>query len=169
MNQQNPSNAAARDAAERALAEYRAGAAGVIEDRSRGRSLVIGQGDVIDGAAFMLPPPLSARLLRMDPDGDEEAVAVPLAERVPTISGYLGHFEIRLGEEGRPERQVLSADMVLDLSAAPLLAMPLKPPGYLWSRTDPDSIEDAVAELGELAGTFEKPRYVEYDAAICAH
>lgn len=169
MNQQNPSNAAARDAAERALAEYRAGAAGVIEYRSRGRVLVIGQGDVIDGAAFMLPPPLSARLLRMDPDADEDAVSVPLAGRSLSITGYLGHFEIRLGEEGRPERQVLSADMVLDLSAASLLAMPLKPPGYLWSRTDPDSIEDAVAELGELAGTFEKPRYVEYDAAICAH
>ena len=74
MNQQNPSNAAARDAAERALAEYRAGAAGVIEYRSRGRVLVIGQGDVIDGAAFMLPPPLSAR------------VRLPLAASIDRVS-----------------------------------------------------------------------------------
>ncbi|MCZ7597936.1 MAG: hypothetical protein M5U09_09655 [Gammaproteobacteria bacterium] len=90
MSQPNPSNAAARDAAQRTLAEYRAGAAGVIEYRSRGRVLIIGEGDVIDGAAFMLPPPLSARLLRMDVDAEEDAVSVPLAGRGLSISGYLG-------------------------------------------------------------------------------
>jgi ferredoxin len=47
--------------------------------------------------------------------------------------------------------------------------MPTKPPGYVWSGTDEPGLSAALEQLSSLTGTFEKPRFFEYDAAICAH
>lgn len=162
-------NAAAREAALAAVAEHEAAATAVIEYRSRGRVLVIGEGEAPDAVAFMLPAPLSARILRLDADADADDVSVPLAGRALAISGHLGSFAVVLGEEGRPGHQVLTADMVLDLGQPSRLGMALKPPGYFTSSEDPLALEAVAEEMGEYAGTFEKPRYFEYDAAICAH
>ena len=62
----------------------------------------------------------------------------------------------------------LTADVILDLSGQP----PLFPgrDGYL--RADPASpaaVERALAEAAQLKGSFDKPRYVKIDPAICAH
>jgi len=47
--------------------------------------------------------------------------------------------------------------------------MPLTPPGYLHAPTDEISMVAALEQLTDLVGTFEKPRYFNYDASICAH
>jgi len=65
--------------------------------------------------------------------------------------------------------QRLLADIVLDMSDKPLLAMPLLPPGYFFTPTDEHSLSQVQTLLDELIGTFEKPRYFDYDASICAH
>jgi len=43
------------------------------------------------------------------------------------------------------------------------------PPGYFHLPAGDWSSADAAAELGELHGEFQKPRYFDYDASICAH
>ena len=53
--------------------------------------------------------------------------------------------------------------------------MPLFPahelrPGYL--RADPRdraAIEKMIADAGHLVGTFDKPRFIQFDASLCAH
>ncbi len=165
----NDANAAARDAAQSAAAELEVTATSLVRYHSRGRVLIIGSGDDVDAAAYLLPEPLSATLLRRDDGGPEDDLTVPLAGRELRLSGHMGAFEVHLGEPGKPGYQRLAADLVLDIGWPPVVDVPMKPAGYLCSDTDAESLERAAAELGELTGTFDKPRFFEYDADICAH
>jgi ferredoxin len=62
-------------------------------------------------------------------------------------------------------------DVLVDLSGgAPLFPAHEVRQGYL--RADPadaGAVERAVAAARELLGTFDKPRFVTFDAALCAH
>lgn len=60
-------------------------------------------------------------------------------------------------------------DLVLDLSAEPLLKRVELPDGYAAPGRDPFEQALAVQALGECVGEFEKPRYVSLDAGLCAH
>jgi ferredoxin len=60
-------------------------------------------------------------------------------------------------------------DLVLDLSAEPVLKVPRKPQGYLAPGRDPLDQALAAAELAKLVGEFEKPKFFRYDERICAH
>ncbi len=60
-------------------------------------------------------------------------------------------------------------DMVLDLSRTPVLRLHALPQGYRAPGDDPLEQALAAQKLGGLVGEFEKPRFVAYDARICAH
>lgn len=62
-------------------------------------------------------------------------------------------------------------DIILDLRGGqPLFPAPDKREGYLRADPgDPLAVERAAAAAAELQGTFEKPLYIRYDRAICAH
>lgn len=60
-------------------------------------------------------------------------------------------------------------DLVLDLSAEPLLKRVEPPQGYAAPGRDALDQALAVQALAELVGEFEKPRYVALDAKLCAH
>jgi ferredoxin len=60
-------------------------------------------------------------------------------------------------------------DLVLDLSAKPWFRMPTPPQGYFAPGSDPLAQVKAVAELATMTGEFEKPKYFNYKASICAH
>jgi ferredoxin len=60
-------------------------------------------------------------------------------------------------------------DLVLDLSAEPVVKVPRKPQGYLAPGRDPLEQALAAAELAKLVGEFEKPKFFLYNARICAH
>ena len=60
-------------------------------------------------------------------------------------------------------------DLVLDLSATPLLRVPDLPQGYLAPGADPLEQSLAAARLVQLVGEFEKPRFFQYNERICAH
>jgi ferredoxin len=60
-------------------------------------------------------------------------------------------------------------DLVLDLSAEPLLRMTQLPQGYLAPGRDPLEQALAASALARLVGEFEKPRYYAYNESICAH
>ncbi|HSV69750.1 MAG TPA: 4Fe-4S binding protein [Methylibium sp.] len=59
-------------------------------------------------------------------------------------------------------------DLVLDLSAQPLIAWHQPPQGYFHARDDA-ALVDAVLKLRELVGEFEKPRFFGYRHKLCAH
>jgi ferredoxin len=60
-------------------------------------------------------------------------------------------------------------DMVLDLSPQPLIRTAQPPQGYLAPGADPLEQALAAAQLAQMVGEFEKPRFFAYNEKICAH
>jgi ferredoxin len=60
-------------------------------------------------------------------------------------------------------------DLILDLSRQPLIRLPHLPDGYLAPGADPLEQSEAARRLLGMVGEFERPRYLEYREARCAH
>jgi ferredoxin len=60
-------------------------------------------------------------------------------------------------------------DLVLDLSREPLLRMHQPPQGYFAPGPDALAQAQAVTQLATMTGSFEKPRFFAYRAAVCVH
>ena len=60
-------------------------------------------------------------------------------------------------------------DLVLDLSAEPLIRLHQPPQGYCAPGRDPLEQALAAANLAQLVGEFEKPKFFAYKEKICAH
>ena len=82
-----------------------------------------------------------------------------------TACAAIGAIDFSRAETLRKE----SFDLVLDLSGEPLLRMPDLPQGYLAPGRDPLEQSLAAAQLAQLVGEFEKPRFFQYREKICAH
>jgi ferredoxin len=65
----------------------------------------------------------------------------------------------------------IACDLILDLSGErPLFAAPALRDGYL--RVEPSdrlAVQRALFDIVDLVGEFDKPRFVRFNAAICAH
>ncbi len=71
--------------------------------------------------------------------------------------------------ERGPQTMSETFDLVLDLGATPVLALHQPPQGYFRAGTDPDRLVDAVLQLREMSGEFEKPTFFQYRSKLCAH
>jgi ferredoxin len=60
-------------------------------------------------------------------------------------------------------------DLVLDLDDVPRFAMHQPPQGYWQPGPDPAAQADALADMTAAVGEFEKPKFFDYKASICAH
>jgi ferredoxin len=94
----------------------------------------------------------------------------------PQISGSLGQFDVgvEIGGEFRSLVSLLPRagdcfDLVLDLGVPALLSQEVLPVGYYAPGGDAQALDAALAELPEMRGEFEKPKFFAYDAEICAH
>jgi ferredoxin len=157
-------SAIARAAAEALVTE----STSLIQYSSRGRVAVIG-GIEAQEFASRLSGKLVAQVILTSGAEEPGVPMIPVGNRRLQIQGYLGNFNIILGEEGRASYETVSVDLVLDLSPDPLLSMPVKPPGYLTSQVEEPYLTLVEEQLYGLTGTFEKPKYFNYDASICAH
>jgi ferredoxin len=79
--------------------------------------------------------------------------------------GAIGAIDFSRSDVLRKE----SFDLVLDLSAEPLLRTPDLPQGYLAPGADPLEQALAAGQLAQLVGEFEKPKFFQYKERICAH
>ena len=168
LNTISMQNRRARQAAQIALEKLKVQPTSLLEYQSSGRVAVIGGEQAIE-----LAPRLSGMLQpQVILTGGVEEPGVPLISvggRSLEIEGYLGNFTIFLGETGKPNRESVKVDLIWDLSTEPLLDMPMKPPGYICSDGSEEHVRAAVETLSSLVGTFQKPKYFNYDASICAH
>jgi ferredoxin len=156
--------------------------------KSEGVALILGRDERALEAARQLAPHLDVTVL-LRPGAE---VAPPRQTEFPVLQGavrsargHLGAFELvvdayaapaassrsRLAFGAARDGAVSTCDLVLDLTGGPALfpAADLRP-GYL--RADPRgpaAVQRAIFEAANLVGTFDKPRYVDFDAAICAH
>jgi ferredoxin len=85
--------------------------------------------------------------------------------RCVTACGTIGAIDFERIERARSER----FDMVLDLSREPFLKTLQPPQGYLAPGDDPLEQALAAAQLAQMVGEFEKPRFFAYNEKICAH
>jgi len=60
-------------------------------------------------------------------------------------------------------------DLVLDLRAQAHFTQHQPPQGYFHAGGDAQKLAEAVQALRGLVGEFEKPRFFQYDASLCAH
>lgn len=79
--------------------------------------------------------------------------------------GAIGAIDFERRDKDRGDK----FDLVLDLAREPWFRMPAPPQGYLSPGADPLAQLKAVAELTALTGEFEKPKYFNFKASICAH
>jgi ferredoxin len=112
----------------------------------------------------------------VDKQATEDGVKV-ITANVLLLNGHLGAFDCAVGPADDPGSLAKLAgvsllggfDTVLDMSAEPLLSHEVLPFGYYAPHNDPAALERALAEIPELEGEFEKPKYFAYDSSICAH
>ena len=99
--------------------------------------------------------------------------------------GHLGRFELAIDDYALPQPSsraklvfgssrdgaTSTCDLILDLSGGnPLFPAHDLRPGYL--RADPRdkaAVERAIADAGGLVGTFDKPRFINFEESLCAH
>jgi ferredoxin len=110
----------------------------------------------------------------------------PVAKgRIAAATGHFGAFDLVIDDFAQPEAALRGAslygpardgaqshcDIILDLSGgSPLFSADDLRDGYL--RVDPgnrSAMLEAVLRACDLTGTFEKPRYIAFDASLCAH
>jgi ferredoxin len=179
---------ASRDGRARAIAlqslvrEGPAAVTSVIEYASAGRVVIIGDADSANRLAGELLPPLEVVAI-IDPAAtgtplpQESRAGLVLPASVAGIQGHLGAFEIRLQDAGGKEHrlnELLSPpdapiDLVLDLRDPPVIEAEMPPPGYFAPCQEEASLQSTIADMQELVGAFEKPRYFRYDPTICVH
>jgi len=132
----------------------------LIEFTSKGRVLIIGSAEQI---SEVLPNLAKLTVFVTDPDTNlteqfDQAVQV-LNQPIVELNGWLGEFSIQF------ESTLLKVDTVLDFSASPLISSKVVPIGYYTA----EKIATALAEIPELIGTFDKPKFFNHKPAICAH
>ena len=144
----------ARDAAYLAVEKLKPESTSLVEYRSRGHVIIIGDSDLVKQFGD-LPEPLTSE--RLEYKGNAPS------RNDLSLSGALGQFVINI------HSQEIKADLVLDLSPTPLLSVELKPPGYFFVDSSLGSSVAVKAEMLDLIGTFEKPKYFDFNASACAH
>jgi ferredoxin len=155
---------------------------------SEGRCLVYGRGQEALDAARQLAPRLSVTLLLADAEDviPPRVVDLPIFRgTIAKARGHLGAFEIEIDDHapmsvssrrmlafGRARDGVTSeCDLILDLSGgAPLFPAHARRDGYFRPDPgDPAAVQRALFALTDLVGEFDKPRYVDFHADLCAH
>jgi ferredoxin len=171
-----------------AAAAEEAAPVALVAMESRGVALILGR----DGAAVEAAAALAATLdvtVLLRPGAAAEAprrVTFPVLQgAIRAATGRLGAFELTVDAYAAPapssrgalrfgparDGAVSRCDLVLDLGGgAPLFAGGELRPGYLRADPgDPAAVARAVRAAAELVGTFDKPRFIDFAADLCAH
>ncbi len=171
-----------------AEAEHQPGMAAALTLQSSGVCLVYGAGQAAIETATNLAGRLSPVLVLSDP-GDAlppSRTAFPVFRgRIRNAGGALGRFSVSVDSCSRarpssrdefsfedPQASTdLECDLILDLSGGkPLFSGHGRRDGYISvDPADPAALARAMFDIADLVGEFEKPKYIAFDAGICAH
>jgi ferredoxin len=143
-------------------------AAASVAYRSSGRTLVVGSSTQALPWADHLAAALPVTLLLLDNVDVGERPYPVFVARAVAVAGWLGAFEARWQAPGEPAGQG-KFDLVLDLCPSPLIASHQPPHGYYAPGFEDGARRAAAAELMEMVGDFEKPKYFAYKERLCAH
>jgi ferredoxin len=136
-----------------------------VEYRSQGRVLVIGTAVRAAAVAGQLSHELPVTVLSADAVPAHDGYAVIRGE-VVGVAGWLGEFAVSWKTEDA--EQAGEFDLVLDLATQPYFTMHQPPQGY-FAPADEVALTQALAEIRDGVGEFEKPKFFLYNENICAH
>lgn len=155
---------------------------------SNGVVLVYGRDEAAIEAGRQLADEMDVTVLLTRPDDVTPARVwdFPVAQgTIRNARGHLGAFELMVDDFALPSpssRQCLrfgaprdgavsKADVILDLSGGtPLFPAHELRAGYLKADpADRAGLAIAVAKAADLVGQFDKPRYINFSADLCAH
>ncbi|MGS0693006.1 4Fe-4S binding protein [Shewanella sp. 0m-4] len=153
---------------------------------TEGNVLVIGPEDLARLAADKLSSMGKCAILANEPITSQDEAhlekVMTAAEDVESyynklveIKGFLGQFQVKVEHEnGNAELSTVAIrkahfDLILDLSMSPCINLEMLPPGYFYVGQDQAKLDEALEQLPELVGQFDKPRYVKINSDICAH
>jgi len=176
-------NGQARAAALAAAAKVETRPTSLVAYESAGALLIIGPEEKAKAAAVQLQTRLRCTILVSEPadksaraDLSDEVQVVH--EKLVQLTGHLGQFAAIVSapppQGGVNLLQKLATkrthfDLVLDLTTPPFLRQELLPFGYYAPADNPDAVRKALAELPDMVGEFEKPKFFNYNPDICAH
>ncbi len=162
--------------------------AGITNITSNGVCLVYGDGEQALEVARQLGARLSVTLvLKTSADMVPPTVAAfPIYRgEIAGIKGRFGDFEIVVDRyaaivpsskrslEFQMERNGVSSrcSLIFDMTGdTPLISSPERRDGYFHvDPGQPGAVAQAMFEISDLVGEFDKPIYVTYDETICAH
>jgi ferredoxin len=138
--------------------------------RSGGNTLVIGSAAQALPWADRLATAMPVTVLLLDEELDKAPLRIypVFPARAIVVSGWLGAFQATWQAPGRaPEHAKF--DLVLDLGASPQITTHQRPHGYYAPAANEAARAEAVEELLEMVGEFEKPKYFSYKERLCAH
>ena len=160
----------------------------LVQLESAGVLLVYGRDEGAIEAAALLKEHLDITVLLTRPDQvmPPRTTDFPVVKgTIRTAKGHLGAFELVVDDYAVPQPSSRGAlvfapsrdgatsrcDIVLDLSGgAPLFPAADLRDGYLRADPgDPAAVIRAVLRARDLVGGFDKPRYITFDAELCAH
>ena len=159
-----------------------------VQLESAGVLLVYGRDERAIEPATLLKEHLDVTVLLTRPDEiiPPRTTEFPIAKgTIRTAIGRLGAFELAVDDYAVPlpssrgalvfgqsrDNATSRCDIVLDLSGgAPLFPSADLRDGYLRADPgDPAAVLRAVLRARDLVGSFDKPRYITFDAELCAH
>ena len=82
-----------------------------------------------------------------------------------TACGAIGAIDFKRAETARND----NFDVILDLRSEPAFKQHQPPQGYFCPGNDAGKLAEALLEIVQLKGEFEKPKYFAYKEKICAH
>lgn len=138
-----------------------------VEYRSLGRLLIIGEAARAAEVATPLAADLPVTVLCNDDHAQAPGFAVIRGE-VVGMGGWLGEFAVTWKASQADAVQSGEFDMVLNLTDHPFFAMHQPPQGY-FAPIDEAALEQALAEIRDGIGEFEKPKFFLYNEKTCAH
>jgi len=160
----------------------------VVALSSEGVILIYGRDEVAIEAGRLLADHLDVTVMITRPDQitPETRTLFPIVKgTVRNAKGHLGAFELTIDDYAvprpssrnglvfEPSRSGLTSrcDLVLDLSGGlPLFPAPELRDGYLRADPrDPAAMLRAVLKARDLVGGFDKPKYINVKAELCAH
>jgi ferredoxin len=138
--------------------------------RSAGRTLVVGMRDDALPWAERLAAALPVTVLLLDDAAEDRAPRLfpVFAARALVVTGWLGAFDATW-QTGGSAPEHARFDLVLDLGAHPQIATHQRPHGYYAPGPETAARQAAAAELLDMVGEFEKPKYFAYKERLCAH
>ncbi|WP_439575082.1 4Fe-4S binding protein [Phreatobacter sp.] len=155
---------------------------------SKGVALIYGRDETAIEVASRLADSLDVTVLLTRP-GDVTPAATtdfPVVKGTITgATGLLGAFDLAIDDYALPSPSSRRAyrwqvprngassasDLVIDLTGGPALfpAADLRPGYFRADPADRAAVEKLIGEAGSMVGTFDKPKYVQFHAELCAH